>query len=458
MKRAWITLLAALLGAGAALAALDASGQHGHEPTALPVVTAEARRADLEVFRSHFLGRDRSYSQAARAEAQARLAALEARVSDVSQVYFELELARIVALADNGHTNFFAGPRSSRYNHVPLRLTPFGEEFYVVRATAEHADLLGARLIAIDGSAIEALRGGARSLAGGVASWRDRTAPDLFESPEQLQALALTSAMDEATYSFALPSGAIVERRIAAGPPDPARGVFDASRWLYPALTPLEHADWRAALPEQATPWSLRDPDKPFRWRMLGELEAMIVDLRQNNDGVGRTMRDFLGEVQREIAARRPRQFVLDLRMDGGGDLNTTRDFVQALPQLVPGRIFVLTSPWTFSAAISTAGYLKQAAPARVLIVGEGVGDRLQFFAEGDVVALPNSHALILLATERHDYATGCRGFSDCHGSVRRNPIAIASLDPDIAAPWTIEAYLAGRDPAMEAVAAASLR
>jgi hypothetical protein len=34
-------------------------------------------------------------------------------------------------------------------------------------------------------------------------------------------------------------------------------------------------------------------------------------------------------------------------------------------------------------------------------------------------------------------------------------PIAVPSLDPDIAAPWTIEAYRAARDPAMEAVAAA---
>jgi hypothetical protein len=34
-------------------------------------------------------------------------------------------------------------------------------------------------------------------------------------------------------------------------------------------------------------------------------------------------------------------------------------------------------------------------------------------------------------------------------------PIAVESLAPDINAPWSIEAYLAGRDPGMEAVAAA---
>jgi len=87
--------------------------------------------------------------------------------------------------------------------------------------------------------------------------------------------------------------------------------------------------------------------------------------------------------------------------------------------------------------------------------VGEGVGDRLNFFSEGDIITLPNSGIEVLNATERHDYVTGCEGFADCHGSVVRNPIRVANLDPEIAAPWTIEAYRAGRDPAMEAVAAA---
>jgi hypothetical protein len=62
---------------------------------------------------------------------------------------------------------------------------------------------------------------------------------------------------------------------------------------------------------------------------------------------------------------------------------------------------------------------------------------------------------VILPATERHDYRTGCRNIENCHGSVARHPIAVETLAPDIEAPWTIEAYRAGRDPAMEAVASA---
>jgi hypothetical protein len=146
------------------------------------------------------------------------------------------------------------------------------------------------------------------------------------------------------------------------------------------------------------------------------------------------------------------------MRANGGGDLNTTRDFMQALPGLVPGRIFALTSPWTFSAAISSVGYLKQAAGARLTIVGEMVGDRLEFWAEGGPVFLPATGASANVSTERHDYRTGCRPYRDCHGSVVRHPISVASLAPDIDAPLTFAAYVAGRDPAMEAVAAALLR
>jgi hypothetical protein len=37
---------------------------------------------------------------------------------------------------------------------------------------------------------------------------------------------------------------------------------------------------------------------------------------------------------------------------------------------------------------------------------------------------------------------------------VVRNPIRVRSLEPQVPAPWTVAAFRAGRDPAMEAVRA----
>src|SRR5512134_2319307 len=158
----------------AVLSAVTAAAHPPQESAPTSVTTPDARRADLSRFRSKFLERDRSYSAGARAEAQARLAKLEASVADVSQAYFELELARIVALADNGHTVAFPGPRSRRYDRIGIRLVPFGEDFYVLRARESDTELLGARLVAIDDRPIADLRRVARTLVGGVPAWRDR--------------------------------------------------------------------------------------------------------------------------------------------------------------------------------------------------------------------------------------------------------------------------------------------
>ncbi|HYD87708.1 MAG TPA: hypothetical protein VEA80_09550 [Vitreimonas sp.] len=452
-------MAAAMLAAGVLLGAPHASAQHSAptevETAPIAPTSAEARRADLTFFRENFMAHDVAYTASARAEAERRIAALEAQAGEVSQAYFELELARIVALADNGHTAYFPGPRSRRFNRIAdVRFAPFGEDFYVLRATAANADLLGARLVSVDNRSIAQVRAAARSLAGGTEAWRDRNAAYFFESPEQMHALDVIPRADRASYRFQLPNGRMVTRRFTPEPANPDRLRANTDRWYYPA--PMEsESGMRTLLSVDAAPWAFREPDQPFRMRDAPEIDAFVIELRQNNSAEEMDIAEFMLDSLEAARTSGRRNIVLDMRMNGGGDLNTTRAWVRRLPRVVPGRVFVLTSPNTFSAAISTVGYLKQSAPDRVTIVGEMVGDRLDFHAEGDVITLPHAGGAVLYATERHDYRTGCRNIENCHGSVVRHPIAVESLAPDIAAPWTIEAYRAGRDPAMEAVAAA---
>ena len=67
-------------------------------------------------------------------------------------------------------------------------------------------------------------------------------------------------------------------------------------------------------------------------------------------------------------------------------------------------------------------------------------------------MTLPGLGAMLLYATERHNYMTGCPE-DDCHGSIRTHPIRVRSLRPDIPAALTWADFQAGRDPAMAAVA-----
>lgn len=456
MLRVRLAALSAVLalGVGACAAGPSAEPAPPAAPSADTAALAGVQRDIIAAFRTGFLARDKSYADANRVIAEGRTAQLEGKAGQISQAAFDLELARIVALADNGHTHYNLGTILSQANRAPIRLAVFGEDFHVVRAAAPYHDLLGAKLVAIDGHAASALRDAGRSLWGGVAPWRDRAAYSLLESPELLNALGLAKGKASATYRFATASGT-VDRVIVGDPPSTARPVAGPAQVMSPTPIALEDANWRTALDPSRAPWALQDWGKSFRWRASPEINGVVLDMRSTNTTADMKIADALKMFNEAIDTQKPTNLVLDLRLNSGGNLLTTRLFAKTLPERVPGRIFVLTGPGTFSAAISTTGYLKQAAPDRVFIVGEPVGDRMMFWAESPPYKLPVGPGLINLATERHDYADGCRAYSDCHFNVKMMPIILPTLAPDIAAPWTIEAYVAGRDPAMEAVAKA---
>lgn len=200
--------MAALVRSGACALALTMSlGSAGLSCDAAQRGDAAWQAADLAAFERDFLRVDRSYSIEARAQAEARIAGLREHPGAISNARFVLELSQIVALADNGHSARVSRGTLPELASVGIRFTVFGEGVYVVRATPDHADLLGGRLVAIDGVDIKTLLEAARTLRGGIPSWRDRFAASFFESPGQLYAMNLARSATRASYRFRLRDG-----------------------------------------------------------------------------------------------------------------------------------------------------------------------------------------------------------------------------------------------------------
>src|SRR5690606_23614203 len=65
---------------------------------------ARWQREEVEVFRTDFLSLDRSFTPEARKQAEARLDALIRAPEPLTPAAFSIELCRVAALADNGHT------------------------------------------------------------------------------------------------------------------------------------------------------------------------------------------------------------------------------------------------------------------------------------------------------------------------------------------------------------------
>jgi hypothetical protein len=110
----------------------------------------------------------------------------------------------------------------------------------------------------------------------------------------------------------------------------------------------------------------------------------------------------------------------------------------------------LLLGPSTFSAGIVSAAFIKQAGGDRVVILGEPVGDRLQFLSEGNRGCLPNYPLCVSYATGKHDYQHPCTDLAVCFWLNYIYPTRVPSLDPDEAILLSFAEWRAGSDPVFE--------
>ena len=406
---------------------------------ALPAAAAPGP-ADVAAVRD-YVEKNRAYSPAARAEALRRLDLLPGLAADPAR--FELEAAHIAALADNGHSVLLPPQWPSRYKRSPVHLGLFADGLFVIAAPPDRQALLRRRVRAINGHPWQAVRALYARYQGGEQGFRDQFVTLFMESPALLAAAGLGNDPDALTLTLegvrrGRPEIVTIAARLTP---------FEGERAFigYPPLL-----DAAALLPAEARPLYLQDAERPFQLAFPAEIDGAYLQLKAIR---GLEIDAFLTATLAQLGAVRPRNIVVDLRFNMGGDLNITRAFMRALPRLTGGgRLYAITSGRTFSAAISSLGYLKEAAGERLTIVGEPIGDRLEFWAEGDIVQLPGLGAFMLYASERHNYVTGCPE-ADCHRAIRDHPIHVRSLQPDIATPLSFAAFRAGRDPAMDAIA-----
>jgi hypothetical protein len=316
---------------------------------------------------------------------------------------------------------------------------------------------LGARIDSIDGRSIDDIYTTIRRYMGGSEIHRRLQLLPMLESPALLQAAGLATSRDALTLRGVAFDGRRFEQRIAAVERDRSAPVSSTPRLLFP-IKPGEQEEDLVSLPIRGeVPVYLHQPEKLFALEPLPN-GGLYVALGFNKDGDEEKIAPFLTAVLDRVARDMPSFVVVDLRMNGGGDNTTTYGFAHALPKALGAGVglYVLTSGWTFSAAITTAAAMKQAGGAKTVLAGEAVGDRLSFWAEGGHFKLPNAFLTVNYTSGRHDYSKPCTDWSSCFWINYRNPVQIDNLNPDIRAPLTFAAYVAGRDPALEAAEASN--
>ena len=444
-----LTLVALLIGAAGGLALCFLHKFNPAPPPndfPRPANALEAQQQDIEQF-SRLLAMDRAFSPATRTEAKRQLAELKAERIPLDHGRFRVALMRITALADNGHTSL-----DDKKDCVPIRVTWFTDGLYVLRAKLEYADLLGARVDSVDGRPTRDVLAELEKLQGGTEGWRRIHAALYIQSPEILYGASLGSRPDQTTWTFHLPNGTEMTRALPGelcdGEP---YGLM--TRWLSPEKMKGEPQNWRALFSsDDDLPLSLRDFNNPFRRAWIDHGCTLFIQLKAIHDADNLHIGDFLRETTDQMDRRSPCNIILDLRFNSGGDYTKAAHFASHMTDFVSpnGRIYVLTDPETFSAAITTAAFVKQAAGARAIILGEPVGDRLAFYGEGNSGCLPHAGLCVHYATGMHDYSHPCNDWDKCYWLNWFFPVRVKSLAPDETIEMTFADYSARRDPVFE--------
>lgn len=388
----------------------------------------EAQRQDLDYFLK-LQAMDKSYSPAARAEMVREVGKMAAATKPFTPQEFLVRLMRITALADNGHTHMRLLGAGRHPNLVPVKVTRFGDEFYVMRAKPQYKDLLGGRLVSIDGMPFAEIAKRLDALRGGLPNFRRDNGTLFVTVQDILYGAGIAKTPMQSTWTVALASGATVTRKLDAYPM-PKEGDEPDYGYRWSAVKPVA-AGWVGATPESGTlPISRQNLDRVFENLPIPGRCGRYIRLQDIIDTDGQQIAPFLENTEATLKAHPPCAVIVDLRGNGGGDYTNAWHFAHALPALT-SHIYVLTDPDTFSAAITTTAFLKEAGGSKVTILGEPVGDRLAFFAEGNSGCLPNSKLCDTYETGKHVYNGPCSDIDTCYWLNWFYPVRVSTLQPD---------------------------
>lgn len=418
-----------------------------------PLAGVSPHRMQVILFRDTVLANERGATRTQLNAFDAFTRELYWRSDGLSGERLTLEYSRGLALFDNAHTTVI-DPKVKR---GALRLHWFADGLYVVKAAPALEPVLGARVVAIEGRDPEELLKLLVPYVPGVDGWRRYRSEALFTAPSMLRALGASTDETSLLLDFEKPGQPRARLAIAVEAAPPPGDAFREFRHLFPGDESFGTKGWlRAGDAIAAKPLYLSQLPNPFARAWLADLGAEYVRLDGSNSTREIDLPSFLDATIDEIRAHRARHAIVDLRFDWGGNYMLARQFAPKLADAVPadGKIFLVTGPNTFSAGLILAARIKHFAGDRVVLVGEPVGDRLQFWAEGLDVELPPNNPELYLSTALHDLANGCRWLDrDCFILDKFFPAAAGSLEVAVPARNTFADYMAGRDNALERIA-----
>jgi hypothetical protein len=383
---------------------------------------------------------------------------IKADAPSLSEEQRMVRVMQLVAMLGDGHSAL-APYRNKRFAWwYPIRIYQFSDGYFVTSAYKSVAELAGARVLEIDGKPADLVVRAARSLHGGDNDFYNKERLDAVSNAALMMGLGFAASDRTLTVKFKLRDRRIVTRRLSpyrSGsslyPKDDS--TFDWRYWDEMFGPPFgERSDWISAyknLPSKAflTPDATRPPHLISRGifvsQALPKKDAYYIQVNAVEDGHDEGLVAFFRHALKEVDGQKPRNLILDLRYNFGGDGSLVPaivgEFLARKNDKAWKNLYVLTGRRTYSAAVLWVGtFLKYVAP--VTLIGEPPGSPLNTFGDTNAFYFKKVGIRLYVSYERHEQGKS----TDLSEYI---PI-------DVPAPFSFADYAAGRDPAVDPILA----
>jgi hypothetical protein len=363
-------------------------------------LTADQWREDLRVMMDELPRVHRNLYHTRPAENFASAAkALHERIPTLARHQIILEMARLVALAGDGHTNIYPTRDAAiGFRTLPVALYLFRDGLHVRAAHRIHSDLAGARVVRIGDVPVEEAYQRVRPYIGrdnemGVKFF----APHLLAMPEVLHAIGLAPSTDSVLFELEVGGSARSVWLRPVGPVELMPADADAS-WH----RKTGWVDAREKATDAEPLWLSRDPAKALWWfTVLPGSRTMYAQINQVRNAPTETFADFTSRLLAAVDSVNADRLVLDLRLNRGGNGQLLRPLVNGIlkrPNVnEPGKLVVLIGRSTWSAAQFLLNDLQKYADAT--LVGEPSGSKGNHYGDSRRITLPNSGITVRAAT-----------------------------------------------------------
>ena len=390
-----------------------------------PKLTAEQWQADARFLGEELPKRHRNaFHRMKQAEFEREVKTLHDRIPTLNEDEIIVGLMKIVAMIKDGHTNVI--PRSYfRSGIYPVKFYLFSDGLFVQKAAPEYAEMVGGRVLKIGNvSAEEAFKAASQATFADNEMGVKNMTPVMLTVPEILAGLKIID--DKQKLNLLVEIGG-KQKNFEIRPTASLDNLFQ------------HPANWTDAVNKANTPLYLKDPQNLYWFEYIKDRKLVYVQHNGIGNKDNEPVADFYKRVLAFVEANEVEKFVLDFRLNGGGNNFLNRQVVIDLIKSKinrRGRLFVITGRGTFSAAQNLTNLIEKYTEA--IFVGEPTAAHPNHYGDNRPFTLPNSKLTVRAST---------LWWQDLDPRDERFWTA-----PEIAAEISFEDYRSGRDAALQAV------